>query len=180
MLLAGTLLTGVGFLLKRVLTGAAAQERVTRYVGLADIAAKMKAQGLSPADVAAVEAFVWGKRREAEIALQQSTPAAADEPSNEPEGYWSQAAMNERAGAGYQTASAQLQEVLLELAHYVGEELWRTQEAWEEFRDRQMALARAEFEGGTIAPLLAASEGESLTRERIAWAQAALEERKRR
>jgi uncharacterized protein YecT (DUF1311 family) len=180
MLLGGAAVTAAGFFLKRLLSGAATQERITRYAGLADIASKMKAHGLSKNDVLAVEQFIRGKEREAEIAAEdEPVPEQIDESRNEPAGYWTQTAMNQRAAAAYRVADAQLRQVLLELEHYCGDEFYRAQKAWEEFRDRQVEFARSEWDGGSIAPLIAAVEAETLTRQRIAWAQATLEQRKR-
>lgn len=187
---AGIAVPAAGFLLRRALTGARHQERVTLYGGLAEIAAKMKTAGVSQEDVEAVDAYVRGKRQR-RTALAKLPGAAADAaaaeaalaPSSsaeEPEGYWTQAAMNQRAAASYATAIAQLREVLLELEHYDGAGLWEAQAAWEAFRDKQAELAAAEFEGGSIVPLIRASEAASLTEERIAWARARLAELKAR
>ncbi len=175
-LVIGAFLAGSGYLLQRAITGAATKEKIDRYSSLADIASKMKAQGLSPEHIAAVSRLVSGKRREVEIAAQNLEVDASIAETIEPEGYWTQGAMNARASAAYNTATAQLHEALLNLSHYLGEDLWEVQAVWEQFRDKQIELARAQFEGGSLAPFIAASEGEALTRQRLAWAQASLEE----
>jgi uncharacterized protein YecT (DUF1311 family) len=89
--------------------------------------------------------------------------------------------MNQRAGASLQIATAQLEAVLLELEHHVGEEELRAvQTTWENFRDQQSNFAADQYKGGSIAPLIRASEAEAITQQRLAWARAELEDRQTR
>lgn len=181
MFITGVAIPSGGFLIKRLLTGARAQERVTLYAGLTDIAAKMKQHGVSAGDVTTVEAFISRKRREGVLITQTADETPATEDDKRPAGYWSQASMNQRAGASFQTATAQLEEVLLELEHYVSEEHLRAvQETWERFRDEQADFAASQYEGGSIAPLIRASEAEAITQQRLAWARAELADRQDR
>lgn len=181
-LLAGGAVTGAGFLLKRVMTGAKIQEQVTLFAGLTDISAKMKEHGLSPDDVNALTAFVSSKRRAEKLQKEPEAVAAiaVDAEGDEPDGYWTQFAMNQRAAAALRTADARLEEALLELEHFAGsDELTRVQDAWERFRDEQADFAASQYAGGSIAPLIKASEAEALTLDRIAWARAEVEERRK-
>ena len=174
----GALVASVGFIGRRMITGAKSQETLARYASLTEIGAKMKAHGLAPADIQAIDGFVRRKGREQEIATGGSLGSSRADPAAtpEPDGYWTQYAMNVRATASLATAQAQLNESLLELEHYVGEALEPVQASWEAFRDRQIELVAAEYVGGSIAPLIKASEAEELTRQRLAWAQAYIEE----
>ena len=181
-LLSGVVITGLGFMIKRRITGAKAQERVTLFAGLADISAKMKQHGLSVDDVSAMEAFVSSKRRAGVLLASASaqTEVFREETAVEPEGYWTQAAMNQRADASFRTVDAQLAEALLELEHFSdGEHLRSAQEAWEHFREQQAEFAASQYAGGSIAPLIAASEAQAVTEQRLAWARAEIEERRR-
>lgn len=172
----GAGLAGVGFLFKRLMTGARQQEHVAHFASLTDIASKMKATGISTADIAVVESFLRGKHRERTLLAEpQMEPAVLESEGHEPDGYWTQAAMNMRAAATLKTAEAQLNEAVLELSHYYGEKVWPLHKAWEEFRNGQ-ATMMGNHEGGSLAPLLWASEALSLTRQRLAWANAQLEE----
>lgn len=182
-----TLVTGIaipsaGFLVRRLITGAREQERVTLYAGMTDIAAKMKQHGLSTDDVTSVAAFVSSKRRESALLTKADQPPSLTAREDAmPDGYWTQAAMTERAAASLRTANAQLEETLVELEHFVGSDALReVQSTWERFRDEQAAFAGGQYEGGSIAPMIRAAEAEAITQQRLAWARAELEEQKAR
>lgn len=167
----------IGYLVHRYRSRAKSREQATYYSDLASLAGSMKEHGLSISDIEAVDALIRTKKR-------QSRTAEVAEELREPDRYWTQAAMNMRAGAAARTADAQLDEALVSLSGFLSEDeeeaLRATQEAWTTFRDRQADFAASEFEGGTMQPLIRAAERESLTRGRLAAILATIEERKAR
>lgn len=131
-----------------------------------------------------MERYVLKKRREdsllASAEARIDEEAQAEGEGREPEGYWTQLAMNQRAYAALHTAEARLAEALLELEHYEDpEQLGQVQAAWEQFKDAQVKFAGSLYEGGSIRPLIEAGEALALTEQRLAWVLAETEERRR-
>jgi uncharacterized protein YecT (DUF1311 family) len=128
-----------------------------------------------------VAAFISSKRHQGNpLTGAFAQPPAVNIGEDEPEGYWTQAAMNLRSAASYRTANAQLEEALLELEHFADpDDLRRVQDAWEVFRDQQAEFTASQYAGGTVVPLIRASEAEALTRQRLDWARAEVEERRK-
>ena len=171
----GATLTAIGFLMRRRITRAGHHERASLYASLADLQTKMKAAGVTFADLDALEAQLRAKVRETD-----AVSGVHEEPST----YWTQAEMNRRAYAALEVERAQLAALIAELEGLLDfgerEALRASQAAWVAYRDKEAEFAASEFEGGTIQPLIAASEAASLTRERIGRLQAFVTERRSR
>ncbi|RYF31221.1 MAG: DUF1311 domain-containing protein [Comamonadaceae bacterium] len=169
------LVTASGFGLKRLITSAKRQERATLYSSLADLRSKMETAGVSFDDLDRFEAQIRSKARETSVAL---------EAAGEPDSYWTQGEMNHRARVDLELQDAELAVLLAELGGLVGEkrrvELDAAQEAWVRYRDLEAGFAASEYTGGSIMPLIRASEAASLTRERVAHIRAFLDDRKSR
>lgn len=171
----------LGYFGKRWVEDTGGREKVALYATVADLAAKMKASGVSVAEVDTLRTYLLGKRRtvadDAVVALAAPPTGGLDA---EPTEFWTQTAMNERADEAYQAAKAELAAVVGELQTECGpaaaRELAATQSAWEEFRDRHAEWAASEYEGGSIQPFIRATEADSITRQRLAALRATLDD----
>tara|TARA_R110002051_G_scaffold37159_6_gene80055 strand:+ start:9114 stop:9674 length:561 start_codon:yes stop_codon:yes gene_type:complete len=156
-------LTAIGFLSRRWLTGARRHERAGLYSTLADLSGKMKQAGVSLDDLDAIEAQLRAKVRHADVAA-----SAAQAPDR----YWTQIEMNGRAFAAFQVAEAKMEVELVALSGRLDDEeqhkLDLAQAAWREYRDLHSSFVAGEYEGGSILPLIQASESTILTNERTA------------
>lgn len=168
-------LTAIGFLSKRWATGARRQERAGLYATLADLSGKMKAAGISLDDLDAIEAQLRAKVRQADAAISAT---------EEPDRYWSQVEMNGRAFSALQVAEAKMGVELVDLSGRLDDrqqhELDDAQAAWLEYRDRHSSFVAGEYEGGSILPLVHASESTLLTNERTAQVAAINADRRNR
>ncbi len=159
--LLGAVLASLGFLAKRWLTGAKTQEKATLYGALADLLAKLREHGFSLDHVRELESYFAGKIKtvgaHSELAgleaLRAEPPGEPDqlEGGREPDQYWTQYAMNVRAGAAFETADARLREALVELGTLISEDeeraLEKVQRAWRLYRARQVRYAASLYRG---------------------------------
>ena len=142
--------------------------------------------GLSITDIEAFEVHLLsGTRSDAAAVLAAVSGDEEDGATVDlPQQYWTTVAMNARASAKLASLDAQLEEVLTDLGTLItgnqNEELYKTQRAWRTYRTRAMSYVSSEYYGGTMAPLVGAAHGISLTEERIAAVAADLAERKQR
>ena len=164
--------TALGFLVRRHLTKASRHEQAALYSALTDLRAKMTSANVSFADLDAFEAQIRSKVREADMQLASE--------SAEPDRYWTQSEMNLRAYAEYEVENAKLRQAIAELEGLVGENAHfrEAQEAWETYRDREAEFAAGVYEGGSIQPLIRATELSVLTRERLARMEATIRDRR--
>lgn len=173
--LVGAAVTALGFIGRRWMTGAGRHERASLYSNLTDLQSKMKAAGVSFAELDAFEAQLRAKVRETDTTANNAS---------EPSGYWSQAEMNHRAYAALDVEDARLNALLVELGGLVEpaekDALADAQGAWLVYRDQEAEFAAGEYEGGSIQPLIRASEAASLARERASRIQAFISERRSR
>lgn len=183
----GAALAGLGFLLRRQITGAQAHERVALLNSLADLKAKLVAGGMSLDQVSDLEAFLKeDKGSTSVVALdaiagtQASTEGGLDD--NLPQEYWTTVAMRGRAGARFDVVEAEIAEALAEL-HMLTRESRRTileqaQAAWQEFRASEASFAASQYEGGTLAPLIGTLRAIQVSEHRLTELRALVAERK--
>ena len=173
LLVAGAAIAALGFVAKRLFTKASRHEEAALYSGLADLQAKMTAANVSFADLDAFAAQIRSKVREADT---------KDALGSEPNAFWTQAEMNRRAYAEFDVEEALLSQAITELEGLMGDDpdLQAAQEAWIEYRDREAHFVAAEYEGGSIQPLIRSSELAALTRERRARVEAMIKDRRSR
>lgn len=173
--LLAAVLGGAGFLIKRSLTSAPARERTSLYNEVTDLMLKMRAAGVSLEDVQNFEVGLRSKVRAAE-----GRPSAGSETGQ----YWTQAEMNRRAYASREVAEAELAAVMAELAGFLSDEqrslMDRAHELWLEYRAAEAELAASDYEGGSMQPLVRATELASLAQDRLSRLRAAVEERRAR
>lgn len=146
---------GIGFLLKRGLTGAPKRERADYLNSVADLAAKLRSNGMTLNEVNALEAVIKSP------ILASSTGAAPTlydmAADDEPAVFHTTAAMRGRAGAEYEVAEAKLRQALMDLEIVLEADEWAALEAsqlaWGNYREALEARALAEFGNGTGGPL---------------------------
>lgn len=196
--LAVPLVAGLGYLIKRRITRAGTIDGVDRRLKLAELNKSLRDQDITVADLDALEAEIDGKRaaslREAADQLDaidaapggdlDAAPAGALEQDFEARGYEprTQAAMNMLAHSRLVEAEARLSDAFTEIMLMVDERerplLQAAQDAWESYRDRQAEFAAAEFEGGSIQPLIRSSQMRSITLARVAELESDIRYRK--
>ena len=180
--LAIVVLGGIGFLLRRRLTGQAEiedQESLVRTVKLQQL---LDQQGLSLEEAKALrEQFRQGRggitQAEANVIAQkvaQAEEREAEHVRHEPPG----GAFDETTVGMRFKASAELEGVEEALAYAIeqfreecsadrSESLKKAQEAWETYRNADAELASLLFEGGSLAPLAFTRHQIELTEQRI-------------
>lgn len=176
------LLGGVGYLGKRWLSRSRRHETTALYSNVADLMTRLRAEGLSLQDVQEFEAQIRTRVRQVKATpIPRTHESRAEEP--EPDTYWTTHSMVDRATASLGVREAELEAVLAELRSLLpdarGALLENSQEAWCAYRTAEAHLAASEFEGGTIMPIIRASEAESMTEERIKRVRAMVAEVRR-
>ena len=174
----GWFVHGLGFLLKRKLTGTPKSERAAYLNNVTDLAAKLRASGMTINDVHAFEAVL----RNPAIASSEAASNVIDEGgvSDEPDAFHSNFAMKSRARAAYDVAEAQLGEALMDLRLLSGgndEALDEVQERWLAYRTALENREMAKYHGGTHATLALALAGLAETERRTEEVRAEVVER---
>lgn len=176
---AGAALAGVGYVIHRWLSGAGEQEKLARYTAIAQLSSLLKAEGFNVKEVEALSASLRGKVRQKEISA--ALEGARRDEDHRPQSYWTQSAMNARAAASFNTVDAQLTEALTSLRCLVSEEegdaLDLAQAAWERWRELHADFQSLQYKGGSIVPLIRASEAEAVTERRLIEVKADIAQR---
>lgn len=178
----GWAVNGVAFVVKRKLSGSANSEKAAYLNSVTDLAAKLRANGMTIRDVHDLERLM----RSAPVASSPSAGAVVDEivSGGEPSAFSSNVAMKGRVGAAYEVAEAKLKQALLDLHLLLGDDehelLDQAQEAWAVYRGILEDRSLREYAGGTHAPLAAVATGLAETERRAAQIMAEVEERANR
>lgn len=147
---------GIAFVLRRWWTKAPKKEDAIYLNSVADLAAKLRANGMTMEDVRGFEVMMRGSTAASSEAAKKVVEELVDRPS-EPEAYHNNVAMKARTGAAYQVAEASLEQALLDLQllmnEYENEALVSAQDRWREYRTALENCALREYEGGSHAPL---------------------------
>jgi uncharacterized protein YecT (DUF1311 family) len=173
---------GLAFLLTRWWTGSPKQERATYLNTVADLGAKLRANGMTIEDVRSLEAVVQNPSIQNSVSAVQIVEQMAD--ARESQAFQSNYAMKLRTSATLEVAKATLQQTLMEMQLIVGQRrewqaIAQAQEHWEAYRDALMQAAALEYEGGTHAGLAAGLMGVAETERRASEIRAQVEERAR-
>ena len=181
----GWLGRGAGFVLKRWWTGSPKQERATYLNTVADLGAKLRAHGMTMAEVQKLEEVVQNPSIQSSSAANQVVEQlSADADEAEPEAFQSNMAMKMRTGAAYEVAEAKLNQALMDLRLLVGELEWecveKAQQYWQGYRRALEDWALREWDGGTGATLAMALIGMAETERRADEIRAQVKERAKR
>jgi hypothetical protein len=175
----GWLGRGLGFLLGRRVTGAPKHERAKYLNTLADFGAKLRSSGMTFDDVHELERIIQNPSLISSAAVTGVVEQVIE--CDEPEAFYSNAAMKNRTWAAYEVAEANLNQALTDLRLLVGEEEWEPfvtlQDHWRAYRSGLEDVARREYEGGTHAGLAAMWAGLAETERRTAEVRAVVKER---
>lgn len=178
--LVGWLGRGLAFIVRRWWTGAPRQEQAAYLNSVADLAGKLRSNGMTIDDVHQFESIMRSPTLASSAAATEVVEGMAVDVS-EPDAFHSNVAMKARTGAAYGVADAHLEQALMDLRLLLGESeaeaLEAAQERWCEYRKALEVCARLEFEGGTHAPLAGMMAGLAETERRTAEIRAQVQER---
>ncbi len=164
----------VGFFGKRLFTRERVREATDLYLNIANLMGKLKELGLSMEDVRDMEGLLRLKVRQVDAATRSEEQEEIRE---------TQADMNHRAFAMLQLADANISAAIAELRPMLSEEeknaLTDAQELWVAFRDSAAEFEALQFEGGSMQPLVRASEKASLAEARLQQIKAIIEARRK-
>lgn len=179
----GWLGRGLTFVLHRWWTGSPKRDDAAYLNSVADLAAKLRANGMTMEDVRQLETIMQTPSAIGSDAAANIVEDMSDETA-EPAAFHSNLAMQGRTGAENAVAEARLEQALLDLHlllhEHEHEALDTVQARWMEYRDALRNLAYLEFQGGTHAPLAALIAGLTETERRTEEIRAQVEERGRR
>lgn len=171
---------GITFLLHRWWTGAPKRENAAYLNSVADLAAKLKANGTTLDEVRQFEK-IMRKPSLATSTAATEVVEAIEEKSDTYAAFLSSVAMKARTGADYGVADANLEKALVDLRLLLSAEeteaLEVAQERWSEYRTALEVCAGLEFEGGTHAPLAGMMAGLTETERRTAEVRSEVQER---
>lgn len=176
----GWLGRGLSFVLHRRWTKAPKREQATYLNSVADLASKLKANGMTIDDVHQFESIM----RNPAVSRSSAATEVVDDMTKEatgPYAFHSNFAMKARTGASYGVADAYLEQALMDLRLLLSESesevLEHAQERWREYRSALEVCAALEFEGGTHAPLASMMAGLTETERRTSELRAQVDER---
>lgn len=171
----GALLLALAYLAKRWWQGDHVSETLDRYTRALDLHQRLKSEGISTADLDALQSDLMKTKRKRQIEDEISLEILEQGPRPEE----TQGGMNRAATADLEIARAKLEKALVELDMYLAGEqgalLKGTQQGWSAYAEAEACLVAARFETGSIYPLVYAKELERLTVARIADLRAHLE-----
>ena len=175
---------GVGFVLSRWWTGSKKQDHAAYLNSVADLAAKMRANGMTIDEVRQFEETMQNPSVAASQGASGVVEQFAADEDHEPMAFQSNVAMKARAGTAYGVADAQLDQALMDLRLLIGEHEWehikKAQAHWREYRSALEDAALREYEGGTHATLAMTMVGLAETERRAAEIRAQVIERSAR
>lgn len=183
LVLLGVLLSGVGYIVKRVLEKKPTREKLDVQAKLFSINKQMKEQGLTPDDLTKLELVLTGRARSVEKHTQELEEAVLPLLEKSQGEFLSQADLNQRASDNLEIAKLKMTHVLNELKALLDaperDALLDAQAAWESFCLAQAEASAIAYRGGSIYPLIYLSELDKLTVDRTARLQAELDELRR-
>ncbi len=171
---------GFAFLLHRWWTGAPKREDATYLNSVADLAGKLRSNGMTIDEVHQFEKIMRKPGLSASSAATEVVEAIEEEPDTYT-AFLSNVAMKARTGADYGVADANLEKALVDLrllfSDKENEALDVAQERWTEYRKALEVCAGLEFEGGTHAPLAGLMAGLTETERRTVEVRSQVQER---
>lgn len=149
--------------------GRPSQERAVYLNSVADLAAKLRATGMTLEDVHCFEEIMLNP---AVTSIKASAKAVEEFAETlKPDAFSSTVAMKARTGASYRVAEARLDEALMDLRLLLSDDdqvsLLEVQAAWEAYRSKLEDRALREYIGGTHATLAMALAGLAETERRM-------------
>ncbi len=181
--LLGAALSAGGFLARRRLQGAHANEALDRKQKVLAIHDALVKQGLGAADLASIERSLLGAADDSTARSKDRRVGATDELLDALVNAKTQAEMNQISGERARRADFELEQALERLRGKTITAILPmvdvVQKAWLEYRRQHVEFVGHQYEGGSIQPLIKNSEYESLTRRRIAEVESMIENMER-
>jgi len=163
-IIAGT----IGYFGRRFIERHGTSERLDRAAKVLDLHKRMQRHNLSPADLDEIEDRLLAKNQRIRIIEDQALLERAEDTK----AIVTQAEMNQQAMDAFGAADEKLNHLFARVNEALPNDLNSTfaksQSAWTRYRDAQADLLAMQFEGGSMQPLVRASELERLTIARIA------------
>ena len=180
-LVLGWFINGLGFLVKRKLAGMPKSERAAYLNTVTDLAAKMRASGMTIEEVHAFEAAL---RNPAVVSSEAATSVIDSVDLDDgPRAFDTNYAMKSRTRAAYDVAEAQLSQATTDLqllSSGEDETLIEVQRRWTDYRTALEDREMARYKGGTHATLALALAGIAETERRTEEVRAEVAERSAR
>jgi len=180
LVLLGVVISAFGYLLKRKIENKPQHETLDKHKKLLDIHKQMNEQGIDVSGLKQLEAMITGRSEAIQTnnrALQAEAKPLIEEDETE---NLTQLELNNRAARRLEVAKEKMQRAIAGIDSRVGDSvsqsLMNSQTEWERYSISQAEAASSSYQGGSIYPLIYASELESLTNERTARLQAELDE----
>lgn len=183
LIIVGVLISGVGYMIKRVIEKKPGSELLEKHKKLLEINKQMTEQQVTVDDLKKLEAALTGKSEA--IAIHTKSIEKDATPLLEVNGTatLTQSEMNVVASSNFEMAKDRMNSILYEIVSELdGEEkkaLLEAQRAWESYCLEQAEAAAISYQGGTIYPVIFFSEMESITVERAARLQVELDHLRR-
>ena len=173
----GWFANGLGFLMKRRLAGTPKSERAAYLNTVADLAAKLRASGMTIEEVHAFEAAL---RNPAVVSSGAATSVIDVADLEGARAFDTNFAMNTRARAAYDVAESQLSQALMDLRLLSGgddKKLDEVQQRWADYRTALENREMSKYQGGSHATLALALAGLAETERRTEEVRAEVSER---
>lgn len=174
----GWFANGLGFLMKRRLAGTPKSERAAYLNTVTDLAAKLRASGMTLEEVHAFEAAL----RNPAVVSSEAATSVIDTADLEdgPRAFDTNFAMKTRARAAYDVAEVKLSQALMDLRLLSGgddEKLDEVQQRWTDYRTALEDREMSKYQGGSHATLALALAGLAETERRTEEVRAEVTER---
>jgi uncharacterized protein YecT (DUF1311 family) len=166
----------VGYLLTRRIERKPDKDRLELRSMILDLHTRLKAQGMTVTELDELGTALTERRKATRKIEDEVDAELAVRLAYEPRPEDTQAGMNQIAAADLKISRAMLAKLLTELEMYSeGESLKHAQKSWEAYAEAEARHRSSLYEGGTVYPLMYASELQSLIVSRIAELRAHLE-----
>jgi uncharacterized protein YecT (DUF1311 family) len=155
------LIGGIGWLIKRVITGERRKEAASELTAVLDLLHKLKASGMTMEQAKRL-AVEFGKGKMPVPVGQQDDVGIVEYSDEEPDQYGTTMAMKMRLGAQLDAVNAQLKQALVDLELLLdeneGQLLEKAQADWEKHARSEATLASSVMSGGTLEGVMFLAE----------------------
>lgn len=167
----GSLLTALWFFVRRRVEQKPVFEQIDKQQRLLDLKQNLDASGATLDDLKILEDSILGKAQSAKTLADAYEDQALEIYAVDNSAHMTQAEMNQHAANSFHRADQRLGELIDSLRELLDtptrDSFDQSQEAWLNYRQSSAEFQSAQYEGGSIQPLIHASALESATISRI-------------
>jgi len=167
----GSLLTALWFFVRRRVEQKPVFEQIDKNQRLLDLKQNLDASGATLDDLKILEDSILGKAQSAKTLADAYEDQALEIYAVDSSSHMTQAEMNQHAANSFYRADQRLREMIDSLRELLDTPMRnsfdQSQEAWLNYRQSSAEFQSAQYEGGSIQPLIHASALESATISRI-------------